>query len=242
MFISQSRRFVFIHIVKTAGESVTQLFDQTSLWNDLPIGGTPFGEAVNRHYQNKHGLHKHSTSQEVREILGASDWSQYYTFTFTRHPYSRILSLYNYAARMVDRHRTPYLKRLPRRARRVHDMWSWPAIRAFNETRSFSEFIRHEQFWNDLASKNQTEWVLDDEGKQIVDFIGKVESLDSDLRAITERLALPVCHLDRKNASPVGQNHRNLPTESDYRFLQEAYQKDFKTFDYDPDWRIQTPA
>lgn len=242
MFISQSRGFIFIHIVKAAGESVTQLFDQTSLWDDLPIGGTPFGEIVNRHYQNKHGLHKHSTSQEVRDVIGAARWSQYYTFTFTRHPYSRILSLYNYAAGMVDRQRTPYLKRLPRKKRRVHDLWSWPAIRAFNETRSFSEFIRHEQFWNDLASRNQTDWILDDDGNQIVDFVGQVEALESDLMSVVKRLKLPVSNLERKNVSQARQGSPHMPSESDYLFLRDAYRNDFERFDYDPDWRIESLA
>ena len=102
MYISQSRRFIFIHIVKAAGESVTELFDESGRWNDLPIGGTQFGEAVNRHYQKRHGFYKHSTSQEVRSVVGEQVWNDYFTFTFVRHPYSRILSLYKYAARMVD--------------------------------------------------------------------------------------------------------------------------------------------
>jgi len=242
LFISQSRSFIFIHMPKTAGESVTALFDQTSLWNDLPIGGTPFGETVNRHYQERHQLHKHSTSEEVRSVLGARVWSQFFTFTFTRHPYSRILSLYNYAGRLVDNQRSAYLRRLPRRGRRKHELWSWPAINAYVASRSFSEFIRHPQFEADLASQPQTAWILDEAGEEIVDFVGRVEAIDTDLRTVVERVGLPQPEVPRKNRSPARQGKRHYPTEEDYRLLADTYRRDFEHFGYDPDWRIQTTS
>ena len=242
MFISQSRRFIFIHIVKTAGESVTELFDETSLWNDLPIGGTPFGESVNQHYQTRHGLHKHSTSREVRSVLGNQAWNEYFTFTFTRHPYARILSLYNYAGRLVDNQRSPHLKRLPRKKRRVQPLWQWPAIQAYVESRSFSEFVRHPQFWADLASQPQTTWIVDEKEQEMVDFVGRVETIDADLTEIVQRVGLPKPALGRKNRSTVKRGAEHFPTEADYQLLEEAYQADFERFEYDPDMRIPIVA
>ncbi len=238
MFISQSRNFIFIHIVKTAGESVTQLFEETSLWNDLPIGGTPFGEAVNRHYQKHHGLHKHSTCSEVRSVLGNRAWNEYFTFTFARHPYSRILSLYNYAGRLVDNQRSPYLKRLPRKQRRVAPLWEWPAIQAYLASGSFSEFIRHPQFWADLASQPQTTWILDENEEEIVDFVGRVENIEADLGTVVDRIGLPKPSIGRKNRSPARRGPGHFPTEDDYRLLEEAYEADFERFEYDPKMRI----
>jgi hypothetical protein len=239
VFISQSRRFIFIHVPKTAGESVTSLFDETSLWNDLPIGGTPFGETVNRHYQQRHSLHKHSTSQEVLSVLGAKVWNQYFTFTFTRHPYTRILSLYNYADRLLNNQRSAYLRRLPRKGRRKHDLWSWPAIQASVASRSFSELIRHPKFLADRASLPQTTWIQDESGEEIIDFVGRVEAIETDLSTVVDRVGLPQPEVQRKNKSPGRQGKRHYPTEEDYRLLADLYRKDFDYFGYDPDWRIQ---
>ena len=238
MYISQSRRFIFIHIVKAAGESVTELFDESGRWNDLPIGGTQFGEAVNRHYQKRHGFYKHSTSQEVRSVVGEQVWNDYFTFTFVRHPYSRILSLYKYAARMVDSQRSPYLKRLPRKGRRKHPMWQWEAIQAYVQTNSFSEFIRHPQYHADEASLPQTHWIQDEHGQEIIDFVGRVENLEADLRIVADRVGLPAFKLTQKNRSAPGSGPEHFPTEEDYRLLEEAHQADFERFDYDPKMRI----
>ena len=41
MFLSNSRKFIFIHITKAAGTSITHALEKSMGWNDLVIGSTP---------------------------------------------------------------------------------------------------------------------------------------------------------------------------------------------------------
>jgi hypothetical protein len=39
MILSMSRRFAFIHLYKTAGESIECAYDQVATWQDVILGG-----------------------------------------------------------------------------------------------------------------------------------------------------------------------------------------------------------
>ena len=47
MIISNSHKFIFVHILKTAGTSICAALDPTLRWNDVILGGTGFGEKMN---------------------------------------------------------------------------------------------------------------------------------------------------------------------------------------------------
>ena len=46
MIISNSHKFIFVHVMKTAGTSVSAALDPWLRWNDIAIGGTRFGEQI----------------------------------------------------------------------------------------------------------------------------------------------------------------------------------------------------
>jgi len=79
MFISNRHKFIFIHIMKAAGESMTQELDKTLSWNNLVVGGTEFGEQVQSFYKERFNLWKHSPAIEVKEVVGSKIWSDYFT-------------------------------------------------------------------------------------------------------------------------------------------------------------------
>lgn len=235
MLISNSRRFVFVHIHKAAGTSITVALDQTLAWNDLVLGGTPFGQQAWTFYAHRFGLNKHSTAAQIRDVIGSDLWNAYFTFTFVRHPYSRAVSLYTFAERAAGSRPRQYVRRLlPKRRPRS---WSWPVTQAFLQTRSFSEFIRHEDLWRDHGARPQGEWITDDEGRIIVDFIGKVETLEEDFATVAGKIGLPVPEVGVHNRSSSEGWSAYLSDERDYQYLYERYRKDFEVLGYDPDLR-----
>lgn len=227
MFISNTHRAIFIHIPKTAGTSITQLVEPHLRWNDLVLGGSTFGERIQPAYQERFGLSKHMRARDVRRVVGSEIWAGYFSCAVVRHPYSRIISFFNWKRAAVAR------------AAADSPVWSWPATAAFQQSRSFSEFIRHEKFLASRAGQPQAEWVCDDDGRCIVDFVGRFEQLEAATDEITARLGLPPAELGVHNTSssdrPLGEL---MQGEDDYRFLQDVYRRDFELFGFDPALRL----
>ncbi len=83
--ISDSKKFVFIHIPKTGGSTVTNSLAEYS--NDKVI------LANKNNLQLKHKIHnyKHKTLDELIKINGKT-YEDYFKFTIVRNPYDRIIS------------------------------------------------------------------------------------------------------------------------------------------------------
>lgn len=231
MIISNSHKFIFVHVMKTAGTSISAALDSCLRWNDVAIGGTRFGEQIQPPFRERFGLHKHSTAGEIRATVGADIWSSYFTFTVVRHPYDRIVSLYT------------WLQKTLRNAPPDAPQWSWQAAIAFRESQDFSAFIRHERFRNSLGGRPQVEWICDDDGRCIVDFVGRFEDLDAARRMISQRIGIILDPFERHNASTVQTRHAELFSgEADYDYLHDLHDRDFEMFGYDPSRRFQPPS
>lgn len=240
MIISNSAKYIFVHITKTAGTSVTVTLNDSLKWNDLVLGGTRFGEKIQSHYKNHFNIHKHSSASEIRKALGEDIWSEYFTFTFVRNPYRRTLSLYTWIERMVNEHALEWhLRHLPIACIKKRKLWEWPITHAFKQTKNFSEFIRNPDFLRDSGSKPQISWIRDDNSECIVDFIGKVESIEVDLLHITKRIGAGFNNIKKRNISK-----RTRPLEAyysgeeDFEYLYYLYEDDFNYFEYDSTLRF----
>jgi hypothetical protein len=102
MIISHSRRFVFVHIHKAGGTSVEQALDPHLAWNDLILGGSPFGERIQAPFQKRFGLSKHSTIAEIEAVCGSRYLEEYFVFSVVREPLARLCSVYNFVATTVN--------------------------------------------------------------------------------------------------------------------------------------------
>lgn len=238
MIISNNHKFIFIHIHKAAGTSIKFAIEKWLSWDDVIIGGTPFGEQIQKPYYNKYSIHKHSSALDVMELIGKQLWSECYSFAFVRNPYRRAISLYNYFDGLIKAQGLRrYLRHLPVR-RYQSGIWRWPGITAYLESGNFSAFIRHERFSKIAAMKPQYQSTVDDDGKMIVDFIGKVETIEQDFQKVMQRIGLPELNLMKKNKSKSMPLQDYSIKESDYEYLYKLFERDFALFDYDPKYRF----
>ncbi|MEL6488829.1 MAG: sulfotransferase family 2 domain-containing protein [Cyanobacteria bacterium J06621_3] len=237
MIISNSQKYIFIHIQKTAGTSVMEALGRNLKWNDIEIGTDP---EVHKFYREKYNLGKHSLAKEVKQVLGKEVWDNYFKFTFVRHPYSRAVSLYTYVQRMA---RAKYAKnRFPFYKRKDNSpFWSWLMTQAFLDSKNFSEFIRHEKFLNDFGAQSQSHWIFNKEEETLVDFIGKYENINIDFNKILHKIdsAANKPSLKQINIS-TGKKEPEFyfKGEKDYKHLEKIYEQDFRVFDYDPNLRF----
>ena len=110
---------------------------------------------------------------------------------------------------------------------------------AFRESQGFSGFIRHELFRRSLGGRPQVEWTCDDDGRCILDFVGRFEDLDAARRTISERTGINLEPFERHNASTERTRHAEFfAGEGDYDFLHKLHEKDFALFGYDPSLRF----
>jgi hypothetical protein len=234
MIISHSRKFVFVHIHKTAGESITGALVPHLGRGDLVLGTTPMGKLRNAFASRRIGLRKHSPAREIRAHLGEARWRDYFTFGFVRDPVDRLRSLYHYFERMAAQRDSRSWRNLPLLlpGTGVRDPNRWPGMAAYRETSSFSEFIRHPAFGRHLAGAgSQADFFDDGAGHLAVDFVGRYERLEADFAEVARRLDLPDLRLGWRN--PSRNSAAPAPADpADLALLEEIYRKDFDTFGY----------
>ncbi|MCX2780154.1 sulfotransferase family 2 domain-containing protein [Microbulbifer thermotolerans] len=219
--INNTHKFIFIHVPKAAGTSITKLFSQYTTFKDLEIGATEFGEKIQSAYKERFGLSKHSTANRIKDIVG-SHWESFFKFSFVRNPYSRAFSIYNFLRQWEG---CPDKYKLD--------------IRRFS---SFEEFVTS-GYWDrnpgpDYIFMPQAYWLTDQNDKDqiMVDFVGKVEELDKIVGYIFERIS-ENSHVEEVkvpflNVSK-GPPKINTFSSSVIQCINKKYARDFELFGYE---------
>lgn len=111
MIISHKHKFIFIHIPKCAGSSICRALLTGELYNIDSKGCRELDQNIaqvfkpsERIFGNSTDIEQHSTVCEITEYLSARglDINDYFTFTFTRNPWSRAVSTYFYADKIKE--------------------------------------------------------------------------------------------------------------------------------------------
>lgn len=237
MIISYRRHFIFIHLHKTGGDSVSAallpvlgpsdfvLKSDWQAWVQSVRSGRQHAELAD--------LRKHSPARTVANAVGRDVWGGAFTFAFVRHPVARTVSLYKYAARKAEERNKPiprnawYLTRPGRRS----DPLRWPSVRAYLDAPAFSDFIRHPLLDRDLSMVPQWFSVSDESGDKIVDFLGRFEHLEEDFHVVQDRIGIARSPLGRRNAS---RHPRGVEVSADDRaYLVRRFDEDYARLGYD---------
>ena len=176
MLVSDSHRFVFVHVRKAAGTSLRRVLQplalppQRSRWKRLLTRA-----GILRHYHHR-VFRPHAALCEAQRSMPAALYADYFKFGFVRNPWERLVSEYE------------YIRNLPAhpRYRRVVGM-------------AFADFVRYQARRPD-AHQHLMLSGLDD--ALAADFVGHVEHLQPDFDRVCQRLGLPSTPLERLNRSP----------------------------------------
>lgn len=235
MIISHSRRFVFIHIHKAGGTSMEAALDPHLAWNDLVLGSTPLGQAMDEPYRRRFGLSKHGSLADVVRVCGREMLEDKYVFALVRDPANRLCSLYNFVARMMERWSAQHAMPIEEiRARREelaprHPTLRWPASQAFIATTSFADFLRHPQLHNDLAFRSQLSRLGGVAGVAVNAI--PIEQAEDFLPALRARLELDfdLPHVNRTERVLVSAA---TLTAEDRALIRERFAEDYAAFRY----------
>jgi len=239
MIISHSHKFIFIHIPKCGGTSITKALIPLLGKDDIVLGynkPTIFSiinnipSHINNKYIEKTNLHqglrqytrsiinkkenngtlirKHSRAMEIKKYIGSQNWEDYFTFSFVRDPWDRIVSLYYW----YQSYNWNDPEGLAKKIRKIPD---------------FDGFVKSEF----LQQPSCSDYICDS-GKSIVDFIGKLENFETDFKNVCNEIGLPEIQILKENISQRKRDYKEYYNEETIQLIAKKYDDDIKNFNY----------
>lgn len=217
MIISNSARYVFIHIAKCAGTTVSQTLSQFLRAQDVSIAHSPHTEwgPLLKQYKQKYGLDKHSPQRDVEKAIGEEHLEVYTFIAFSRNPFARILSAFNFTLASDAKHRPD--------CQRHQDM-----LKMTFEDYLDSKYVQDGRMYQ---VRPQSWWL---NGARADTLIYKVEDIDTALPDLISRFHgrdRVIDKVKKANASGGGQDWQTI-SEGARKRIHEIYAEDFDRFGY----------
>jgi hypothetical protein len=203
--LCEKYKCIFIHVPKAAGQSVEQVF-----LNLVGLTWQTRSHLLMRYNPDPElGPRRlaHLTASEYVSCghLTEAEFYSFYKFSFVRNPWDRIVSEYEYRQR---RHKLDFksflFKRLP--------------------SPGPSDGYRH------ILSQHC--FLYDENEKQLVDFIGRFENLQSDFDLVCRHLGINDAKLPHRNKSFGRKHYADYYDAESKEYVAQLYRKDIRLFGY----------
>ena len=227
MIVSNSKKFLFVHIAKAGGSTLSRVLSIYSGNSPVVIDVDVRGDA---HFYNHDCMcdlmctDERNSSCFTQHHIGIKhakyiNLEDYFKFVFVRNPFDRLVSAWE----------KPFLK--------------------FRYT--FDEFVGIET--SDTSSKcdwlAQTQHdIVSDNGKLLVDYVGKYENIDEDFEYVRKKLEIPkkvrligdrepvdyetLPHINKTVKKDHG-HYRDYFNERTRGLVEKYYKKDLEVFEYE---------
>jgi hypothetical protein len=205
MLISKQRKFIFIHVYKTAGWSMTDAlipFAASRWWRRADWVSRKFGIT----YFNLRPFPCHISAPDLIKKIGRDVFDSYFSFAIVRNPWDWQVSLYKFM--------------LKDQSHPQHDL-----AKSFKD---FDEYIR----WRCANEvRFQKDFIYSQDGELLVDFVGRFENIDADFKAICSRIGISTSlpKVNVSNSIPYRQYYNSETRE----LVRRAFDTDIKLFGYD---------
>ncbi|WP_037310425.1 sulfotransferase family 2 domain-containing protein [Ruegeria halocynthiae] len=215
MIISRGRSYVFVHIPKTGGTSLSLALEQRAMKDDILLGDTP--KAIKRRRRAKSltargRLWKHSTLADIDGVLSVEELDQLTAFTLVRNPWDRVVSYYHWLrAQSFDHPAVPLAK-----------------------THSFEDFVLHPAMLRSLTDNPARRYMTRADGVEQCQFFIRLEHFEQDAAPLFEHLGFRFS-LPRINRSDRSEDYRAYCTPQASDAVAKACAEDIARFGYDFD-------
>ena len=205
MIISHKNSFIFFAVPKTGTHSIRQALRPHLDENDQEQVGLFVQKQLPYEELSRIG-HGHISARQARPVIGPKQFDLYFKFAFVRNPFDRFVS---YCA-FMSRHNDAFV----------------------SDPRAFMRFvIRDNPPLQHILFRPQHELLVGENGGLLMDFVGKVETMQQDYDRLCERLGIPGQALERVNASSHGHYADYYDSDLVAR-VGDFYGRDLELFGY----------
>lgn len=209
MLVSHTHAFAFVHVPKTAGSSVHLALGRhatsaDAYWANRWLGrlGIPVNRFAPWPYTK---FRPHASAAVLQAWLPRDVFDSLFKFAFVRNPWDLLVSYWHYLRSKPGHRRSRIARSLP----------------------SFAAYVDYEIHRSRFS---QTSMLCDRDGRLLVDFVGRYESLPTDFAFICRRIGVEAT-LPRVN---VGKrtDYRDSYTPALAARVAEAFAADVERFGY----------
>ncbi|MET0071022.1 MAG: sulfotransferase family 2 domain-containing protein [Candidatus Thiodiazotropha sp.] len=215
MLLSVKYNFLFVHIAKTGGTSVRAAL-QSLRWRDPWYYPMLICSRLSHLSGHRLGskFPRHSRIVAAREMLPEQFFEQLFKFAIVRNPWDLQVSSYHHIRR-----ERPHL---------------------IAHIEDFDHFIRWKldperpyQYHVDTSIQSQLDYLVDLQGKILVDFIGHYETLDRDFNEIIRRIGVKQLQLPHKRkATDRGKDYRSYYSDQLAALVGDYFRRDIEALGY----------
>ena len=205
MIISRQHRYIFFAVPKAVTHSIRRALRAGMGEQDLE----QVGLFVSKRFPFPEFAdipHGHISAREIRPVLGEEKFGRYLKFAFVRNPFDRFVSYCAFMARDTN-----YMEVAP------------------------VQFMKHVinvvKPVNEVLYRPQHTFLTDADGRLIMDYIGRNETMQASYDEICRRLGVPTTQLERANSS----KHKPWQEYYDKELIgrvSDLYEKDLEMFGY----------
>lgn len=166
------------------------------------------------------GRWRHDTARRIIQRIGLRSWKKKFTFASVRNPYSRLVAQYHYTV-------VPGLRC---NSQAYFRQWAKAHLSAELYPCRRSNVLRDR--WN------QVQYIRNDEGDVLVDFIVHLETIEEDMRVVCERLNIPFSGVPHLNKELISFDYRDYYDDETVEVVGNWFREDLEQFGYDFDGLI----
>ena len=182
MIISPGRRYIFVHIPKTGGTSLSLALEARAKKDDILLGDTPKAQRRRQRAKALAGqargrLWKHATLSDIEGVLPTSELDEMFVFTLVRNPWDRAVSYYHWLREQSFDH---------------------PAVE-LAKSLEFKPFLLHPETEAGFRTMPSAAYVRRSDGREQCHAFVRMEHLERDLKPVEAHLefTLELPHINR---------------------------------------------
>ena len=213
--INHDKKAIFIHIPKNGGSYIAETLNKYYGFQnyylqrpDHEIFCLGKDKSVDKHENKIHGtLMYYKTSDYLNEVMGMNkeNWDTYFIFTFIRNPYDRLVSGWNYC----NKYNIPFKN----------------YIHINMNANSYD-------YWHVFMP--QTRHIIDINGKTKINFMGKIETIEEDLKKILFKIGFTkIIHIPFKKNSKKHDDYITYYNNEILEYVNLLLNEDIINLDYE---------